>query len=233
MREIIMDTETTGLDPDQGHRIVEIGALELINHIPTGRTFHQYINPGIAMPAEAIAIHGISDSDLADKPAFEDVAQSFIEFIAGGTLVIHNAPFDIKFLNAELQRVDLSMLELGDAIDTLQIARTRFPGAQNSLDGLCRRFGIDNTKRVKHGALLDSEILADIYLELLGGRQSRLEMKNEDLVDSAGPKEKYRALARTNRRPVLITEAERERHTAFIRELGEDSIWAKVRANHG
>jgi len=183
-REIVMDTETTGLDPATGDRIVEIGALELMNHVPTGRTYHEYINPGIAMPAEAEAVHGISDEDLADKPPFASVAQSFVDFIAGGTLVIHNAPFDIKFLNAELKRTGHAPLVLDAAIDTLQIARKRFPGAQNSLDGLCRRFGIDTSKRVKHGALLDSEILADVYLELCGGRQSRLTMEVSGCVEA-------------------------------------------------
>jgi len=226
-REIVMDTETTGLDPATGDRIVEIGALELDNHVPTGRTYHQYINPGIAMPAEAFAIHGISDDDLADKPPFEKVAQGFLDFIAGGTLVIHNAPFDIKFLNAELARVGAPALVLGDAVDTLQIARERFPGAQNSLDGLCRRFGIDTGRRVKHGALLDSEILADVYLELCGGRQSRLTMDIADSGRDGTPETSYRARPRPDPRPVLLTEAERARHSAFIAEMGDGALWPK------
>jgi DNA polymerase-3 subunit epsilon len=219
IREIVMDTETTGLEPQEGHRIVEIGALELINHVPTGRTYHQYINPLIKMPPEAEAIHGISDADLADKPVFADVSQAFLRFIEGGTLVIHNAPFDIKFLNAEFAKVGAPPLNLDDVTDTLAIARKRFPGAQNSLDGLSRRFGIDTSKRVKHGALLDSEILADVYLELRGGRQSRMAMevsgtKTEDAVDAD-----YVARARPSPLPSLLTEGEAERHAAFVAEF--------------
>ncbi len=226
-REIVMDTETTGLDPANGDRIVEIGALEIVNLVPTGRVYHQYINPRIAMPAEAQAIHGISDDDLADKPFFEDVGQAFLDFIEGGTLVIHNAPFDIKFLNAELDRIGLKTLSLPDVVDTLQIARTRFPGAQNSLDGLCRRFGVDTSKRVKHGALLDSEILADVYLELCGGRQSALTMDVASGGESDEIVEAYTALKRPGPRPVMLTDAERERHTAFVAEMGDAALWSK------
>ncbi len=226
IREIVMDTETTGLDPATGDRIVEIGALELVNHVPTGRTYHQYINPGIPMPAEAFAVHGISDDDLADKPRFAEVAQAFLDFIEGGTLVIHNAPFDIKFLNAELAAVQAKTLALGEAVDTLQIARKRFPGAQNSLDGLCRRFGIDTSKRVKHGALLDSEILADVYLELCGGRQSRLTMDvARSGVEEGEVAAPYRASARPGPRPVLLTDAEQEQHASFIAEMGDEALW--------
>ncbi len=214
-----MDTETTGLDPADGHRIVEIGALELINQVPTGRTYHQYINPRRDMPAEAEAIHGISEEFLADKPVFEAIAQDFIAFIEGGTLVIHNAAFDVKFLNAELKRVGAAPLKLDEAVDTLAIARQRFPGAQNSLDGLSRRFGVDTSKRVKHGALLDSEILADVYLELCGGRQSALVMD----VASSGPEETFTGPYTARQRPEplgsLVTEAERERHAAFVAEF--------------
>lgn len=226
-REIVMDTETTGLDPANGDRIVEIGALELVNLVPTGRVYHQYINPRMAMPAEAQAIHGISDEDLADKPVFEDVGQAFLDFIEGGTLVIHNAPFDIKFLNAELGRIGLKTLALPDVVDTLQIARTRFPGAQNSLDGLCRRFGIDTSKRVKHGALLDSEILADVYLELSGGRQSALTMDVASRTEGDDTVEAYIAPKRPGPRPVLLTEVERDQHAAFIAEMGDEALWAK------
>lgn len=228
IREIVMDTETTGLDPATGERIVEIGALELVNLVPTGRYYHQYINPGKPMPAEAQAVHGISDEDLADKPDFAAVGQAFLDFIEGGILVIHNAPFDVKFLNAELKRAGMRTLALGDVVDTLQIARKRFPGAQNSLDGLCRRFGIDTSRRVKHGALLDSEILADVYLELKGGRQSRLTMEvagdGGNGEGTAGP---YRAPARPGPRPVRLTQAERDRHAAFVAEMGEAALWAK------
>ena len=226
VREIVMDTETTGLDPAEGHRIVEIGALELENHVPTGRTYHQYINPGMRMPDEAFAIHGISDADLEDKPPFEAIAGDFLAFIEGATLVIHNASFDIRFLNAELAKVNAAPLALEEAVDTLQIARSRYPGAQNSLDGLCRRFGIDNAKRVKHGALLDSEILADVYLELRGGRQSRLSMDVAE-AGTAEAAQAYRAPSRPGARPVLLTDEERNRHEVFVAELGEDALWAK------
>jgi len=226
-REIVMDTETTGLDPATGDRIVEIGALELVNLVPTGRVYHQYINPRIPMPAEAQAVHGISDEDLADKPVFEDVGQAFLDFIAGGTLVIHNAPFDIRFLNAELKRMGKPPLVLAEAVDTLQIARGRFPGAQNSLDGLCRRFGIDTSRRVKHGALLDSEILADVYLELSGGRQSRLSMDVATGGEEGAVVGEYRARTRPGPRPALLTEAERERHAGFVAEMGDGALWAK------
>jgi len=228
VREIVMDTETTGLDPATGDRIVEIGALEIVNLVPTGRVYHQYIDPGIPMPAEAQAVHGISDEDLAGKPRFAAVGQAFLDFIEGATLVIHNAPFDIKFLNAELKHAGMRTLVLDEAVDTLQIARKRFPGAQNSLDGLCRRFGIDTSKRVKHGALLDSEILADVYLELRGGRQSRLTMDVADAggsgTEASGP---YRATARPGPRPVRVTEDERARHAAFVAEMGEEALWVK------
>ena len=174
MREIILDTETTGLDPSQGDRIVEIGCLELVNRLPSGETFHVYINPERAMSPEAEAVHGISDAFLADKPKFVDIVEGFLEFVGTDPLVIHNAAFDMKFLNAELEHVDRPPLEANPVIDTLAMARKRFPGAPASLDALCRRFGVDNSGRVHHGALLDSELLADVYLELSGGRQPGL-----------------------------------------------------------
>ena len=172
MREIVLDTETTGLDPSSGDRIVEIGAVELFNHIPTGKTYHQYINPQRDMPEGAFAVHGLSAEFLSDKPLFADVAQAFLDFIGDSKLVIHNASFDMKFINAELKWVDRPELPWSQALDTLAIARKKFPGAQNSLDALCRRFGIQ-TKRELHGALLDSEILAEVYLELIGGQIGR------------------------------------------------------------
>jgi len=162
MREIVLDTETTGLDPFEGHRLVEIGGVELVNHMPTGRTYHQYINPDRDMPNEAFEIHGISSEFLTDKPRFPEIAQDFLGFVKGAKLVIHNAAFDMKFINAELDWAEKPLLSMEVAIDTLDIARRRFPGAQNSLDALCRRFGVDNSARTKHGALLDSEILAEV-----------------------------------------------------------------------
>ncbi len=184
MREIVLDTETTGLDPDRGDRIVEIGALELRNHVPTGQTYHQYINPERAMPGDAFAIHGIGPDlldppeepkpgavTLADKPVFADIAPALRDFLGDARLVIHNAAFDMKFLNAELRWAKLPSIPPARAIDTLALAREKFPGSPASLDALCRRFDIDNSARILHGALLDAEILAEVYLELIGGRQ--------------------------------------------------------------
>ena len=174
MREIVLDTETTGLDPMQGDRIVEIGAVELFNHMPTGATYHQYINPRRSMPQEAFAVHGLGDEFLRDKPLFADIVADFEAFVGKSRLVIHNAAFDMKFLNAELRWVDRPQIPKSQALDTLAIARKKFPGSPVSLDALCRRFNINNTARTLHGALLDSEILAEVYLELVGGRQPDL-----------------------------------------------------------
>lgn len=171
MRHIVLDTETTGLDPNSGHRIVEIGCVELINHIPSGKVFHHYLNPERDMPAEAEKIHGISAAFLADKPLFADVASDFLEFIAEDPLVIHNAGFDMAFLNAELKRYGATPLVPARAIDTVTIARRKFPGSPVSLDALCRRFSVDSSSRTYHGALLDARLLADVYLELSGGKQ--------------------------------------------------------------
>ncbi len=174
MREIVLDTETTGLDPASGHRLVEIGCVELINHIRTGNYFHSYLNPERDMPREAENVHGISAEFLKDKPLFKAVARSFLEFIGDSTLVIHNAAFDMKFLNAELNSLGHPMLPMERTIDTVLMARRMFPGQPASLDALCKRFNIDLSARTKHGALLDAELLADVYLELKGGRQSTL-----------------------------------------------------------
>jgi DNA polymerase-3 subunit epsilon len=231
MREIVLDTETTGLDPfdTPAHRIVEIGAVELWNQVPTGKTYHQYINPDRDMPAEAFAVHGISAEFLADKPRFAQVAQAFIDFIGDAQLVIHNASFDMRFLNAELQWVGLAQLPSSRAIDTLMIARRRFPGSPASLDALCRRFGIDNSNRTLHGALLDSEILADVYLELTGGRQPDFALANNqakgaDAKDSATA---WRARPRPTPLAARITDQERAAHSAFVAELGGGAVWSK------
>ena len=174
MREIVLDTETTGISPRDGHRIIEIGALELMHHIPTGRSLHLYINPERDIDDGAIAVHGITLDFLADKPIFADIAEEFLAFIGTDPLVIHNASFDMAFINAELTRVDRPVLETNQSIDTLAMARKKFPGAQANLDALCRRFEIDNTHRDLHGALLDADLLARVYIELLGGRQPGL-----------------------------------------------------------
>ena len=171
MREVVLDTETTGLDPEKGDRIVEIGAVELNNHLPTGKTYHKYINPKRAMPAEAFAVHGLGDDFLKDKPDFSEIVDGFLNFVADAKLIIHNASFDMKFINAELRWAGRTILPDDQAKDTLAIARRKFPGSPASLDALCRRFGIDSFDRTLHGALLDSEILAQVYLELIGGRQ--------------------------------------------------------------
>jgi DNA polymerase III subunit epsilon len=184
MREIVLDTETTGLDPADGHRIVEIGCIELVNHMPTGRVFHRHVNPERDMPEEAYAVHGLSAEFLATHPPFAVHAEEFLDFVGDGRLIIHNAEFDLKFLNAELRRLGKEKLSC-DVEDTLALARRRFPGAQASLDALCRRFAIDLTARTRHGALLDCELLAAVYLELIGGRQPGLEFVAEAALAGA------------------------------------------------
>ncbi len=223
MREIVMDTETTGLDPFDGHRIVEIGCIELDNHIPTGRTYHQYINPKRDMPVEAFAVHGISAEFLADKPVFNKVAAAFLDFIGDAVLVIHNAPFDMKFLNAELDWAGHPKLPMAQALDTLAIARKRFPGSPSSLDALCRRFGIDNSSRTLHGALLDSEILADVYLELIGGRQPDFSLANERTTNSS--QDNWRPRPRPMPLSPRLTSDERVAHSKIVERLGDDALW--------
>ncbi|HEY2892151.1 MAG TPA: DNA polymerase III subunit epsilon [Dongiaceae bacterium] len=176
MREIVLDTETTGLDPGSGHRIVEVACLELINHIPSGRRFQRYLNPDRDMPEDAHAVHGLTAAFLADKPRFGDVAAELLAFIDGAPLVIHNAEFDMRFLNAELARLEQPLLASHQAVDTLHLARRKFPGSPASLDALCKRFNIDNSARELHGALLDAELLAEVYLELIGGRQAGFDL---------------------------------------------------------
>lgn len=179
MREIVLDTETTGLDPRQGHRIIEIGALEIVNKVQTGKKFHFYVNPERDVPYEAFRIHNISSEFLLDKPKFIEIAEEFLEFIEASKLIIHNAAFDLSFLNFELSLVNLPSIGADRAIDTLHIARRMFPGARNSLDALCKRFNIDNSHRQHHGALLDASLLADVYVELTGGRQEKLDISSE------------------------------------------------------
>ncbi len=239
MREIVLDTETTGFEPDQGDRIVEIGALELINHMPTGRTYHQYINPERDMPEGAFGVHGIGpdllqpprapkpgEITLRDKPVFKDVGRAFVDFVGDAKLVIHNAAFDMKFLNAELRWMGLAELEWARAVDTLGIARQKFPGSPASLDALCRRFGIDNSDRTLHGALLDSEILAEVYLELLGGQQPDFALSTAAQRGSDGGK--AAPLPRRERAlPTRLTEQEAQEHTAFVDSLGENAVWKR------
>jgi DNA polymerase-3 subunit epsilon len=230
MREIVLDTETTGLDPfdTPAHRIVEIGAVELWNQVPTGNTYHQYINPERDMPAEAFAVHGIGEDFLSDKPRFADIARAFIEFVGDARLVIHNASFDMRFLNAELDWAGLPRLSDDRAIDTLMIARRRFPGSPASLDALCRRFAIDNSSRTLHGALLDSEILADVYLELTGGRQKGLALSAEQGGTRAETGEaQWRPRPRPKPLATRLTDDERAAHAAFVADLGQGAIWSK------
>lgn len=230
MREIVLDTETTGFDPKSGDRIVEIGAIELLNHMPTGQVYHQYINPERAMPEDAFAVHGLGDSFLKDKPVFKQIAAAFLEFIGSDKLVIHNASFDMKFLNAELDWVGRPKLPMDQAIDTLEIARKKFPGAQNSLDALCRRFSVDNSAREKHGALLDSELLAEVYLELIGGRQPDLVLSGDlqDMAGGSGQMDNWKPGARTNALPPRLSESEAERHKEFVQTLGDNPLWLKI-----
>ena len=229
MREIVLDTETTGFEPSEGHRIVEIGAVELFNHVPTGRTYHQYINPERAMPKEAFEVHGLGDDFLRDKPKFAQIAQDFLDFIgADSKLVIHNAAFDMKFLNAELSWVKKPLIANDRALDTLMIARRKFPGSPASLDALCRRFSIDNSARTLHGALLDSEILAEVYLELIGGRQPGFGLSIEPTGGQGqGAGEQWRPHARPAPLPPRITEAEAEAHASFVAKLGDSAIWKR------
>ena len=232
MREIVLDTETTGFDPQGGDRIVEIGAVELYNHMPTGEVYHVYINPERSMPQEAFEVHGLGDDFLRDKPVFSEIAQSFVDFVRGDKMVIHNAAFDMKFLKYELGQLGIAEMPYAQAIDTLEIARKKFPGSPASLDALCRRFGVDNSAREKHGALLDSEILAEVYLQLIGGQQPGFELAAESR--GAGSQirsaEEWRARPRTTPLPSRLTEEEKSAHTAFVEKLGEDSVWSRMKA---
>jgi len=220
LREVVLDTETTGLDPASGDRIVEIGCVELVNHIATGETFHQYINPERDMPERAQAVHGLSQEFLADKPLFADIADAFDEFIADSVLIIHNADFDLGFLNAEYERAGRPLLSPGRAVDTVSMARGKFPGAQVNLDALCRRFQIDNSDRTLHGALKDARLLADVYLELIGGRQQDMKLSADKVKDMS-------AAAEQNRRPPRPHEPEPNElsaHTKFLEKLTQP-IW--------
>lgn len=227
MREIVLDTETTGFEPSEGDRIVEIGAVELYNHMPTGRTFHEYINPQRAMPQAAFEVHGLGDDFLRDKPVFAQIGPKFLEFVGDAKLVIHNAPFDMKFLNAELGWMKLPLLPMEQAIDTLMIARKKFPGSPASLDALCRRFGIA-TERTLHGALLDSQILAEVYLELIGGRQPDFGLSTTTTTEiSVSSAQNWRPKPRPTPLPSLITQEEAAAHEAFVKALGDGALWIK------
>lgn len=228
MREVVLDTETTGLDPATGHRVVEIGAVELMNHVPTGRTYHAYLNPERDMPAEAEAIHGLSSSFLRDKPTFSAIVDDFLAFVGDATLVIHNASFDIAFLNAELSYSKRPLLLHERVIDSLHLARQKHPGSANSLDALCRRYGIDNTKRTKHGALLDSELLAEVYLELIGGRQVALLLETAVAKTRSGQHQSLLGRARPLPLPSRLSTNEKRAHQTLVAGLGEHAMWKNV-----
>lgn len=224
VREIVFDTETTGFYPEKGDKLVEIGAVELINHMPTGRTYHQYINPERDVPEEVVKVHGLTEEFLKNYPIFADIAQEFIDFVGeDGILVAHNATFDMNFINYELSLINKNTYKNDRVIDTLEIARNMFPGARNNLDALCKRFSIDNSKRTKHGALLDAELLSEVYLQLLGGEEPGMELsaKNEE------KKEVVSDVARTfhQARSFPLTDEEIEEHKKFMAEKIKNPIW--------
>jgi DNA polymerase-3 subunit epsilon len=229
MREIVLDTETTGLDPSDGHRLVEIGGIELYNCIPTGQVFHRYIDPQRDMPESAYEVHGLSREFLTGKPLFEHVVEEFLAFVADAKLVIHNAEFDMRFLNAELTRAGRSTIAFDRAVDTLALARRRHPGLSNSLDALCARYGIDNARRTKHGALLDAEILAEVYAELNGGRQAALVLSTGDMrIDRPEV-----IVVRQRAQPVhpRLSADEMSLHSRFVEGLGKNAVWLSYIAN--
>ena len=233
MREIIFDTETTGLD-NREDRVIELGGVELVNRFPTGRTFHKFINPqGRAVHAEAQAVHGISAADLVGKPVFAEIAEEWLAFTDGARLVAHNANFDIGFLNLEFGRLGHPVIDPGRVVDTLALARRKHPMGPNSLDALCRRYGIDNGHRTKHGALLDSELLAEVYIELIGGKQAALILDSVAVqVNGAGDVADIdiTIAARPIALPPRLTEADRAAHAGLVATLGEKALWLKVAA---
>jgi DNA polymerase III subunit epsilon len=224
MREIVLDTETTGLDPLDGHRVVAIGCVELVNGIPSGQTFHVYFNPQRSMPAEAFAVHGLSEEFLKDKAFFAEAADDLIAFLGEAPLVIHNAAFDLGFINAELERAGRPPIARERLIDTLLIARRKHPGGSNRLDDLCARYAIDNSRRTKHGALLDAELLAEVYVELIGARQAQLVL-SQAAVPGLAVGEAIVVRERLIPLPSAITAEDRTAHRAFIATLGENAIW--------
>jgi DNA polymerase-3 subunit epsilon len=224
MREIVFDTETTGLDPYQGDRLVEIGCVELVNGFPTGNSFHAYLNPEREVPDGAFQVHGLSTEFLKDKPLFADVCEEFLAFVGDAPLVAHNAMFDLGFINAELERCKRMLLQRDRLVDTLMLARRRYPAGPNSLDHLCTRFSIDTSRRTKHGALLDAELLAEVYVELTGKRQARLSLVDEPIAIS---QQGVITVVRVRPAPLgpRVTDAERDTHRAFVATLGDKAIW--------
>ena len=236
MREIIFDTETTGLNPAKGDRVIEIGAIELINKFPTGKIYHQYVNSdGFPIHPDAQRIHGISEEFLQDKPTFSAIAEGFLEFFSNGILIAHNASFDMGFINAELKRIGKPAFSPDVVVDTLAIAKRKHPMGPNSLDALCKRYGIDNSHREKHGALLDSELLAEVYIELLGGKQASLELASENTLQNirntqSDDQKRYTASQRPKPLSSRLSESDIKAHRDFVETLGEDgknAIWKK------
>lgn len=225
MREIVLDTETTGLDPAQGHRIVEIGAVELINHIPSGKTYHTYIDPERDMPSDAETVHGLTSAFLKGKPRFAQIVSEFMTFLGEAPLVIHNASFDLAFLNFEFTLIGHPTLPSERIVDTLMIARQKHPMGPNSLDALCKRYGIDNSKRDKHGALLDSELLAEVYLELIGGKQATLSLATTTSLQRLASQRPVRPMTRPRNLVSRLTDEELQAHSALIAELGPSALW--------
>jgi DNA polymerase-3 subunit epsilon len=226
MREVVLDTETTGFDPSDGHRVVEIGCVELIDHFPSGKTFQCYLNPERDVPIETQRVHGLTDAFLADKPLFAAVMEDFLAFIGEDPLVIHNASFDLKFVNSELHRQSRPPISPARAIDTIEIAKSKLPGVRYSLDELCKRFGIDLSARTKHGALLDAELTAQVYLELIGGRQKRLLLAPVDRAEGAAALDSRPVRARPEALAPRIAPTEAQAHEAFVAgELGSDAVW--------
>lgn len=228
MREIVFDTETTGTEPLKGDRVVEIGCVELINHVPSGNTFHAYLNPERPMSEGAFRVHGLSDEFLADKPLFAAIADEFAAFIAGAKLIAHNASFDVAFLDMEFGRVGRAGIDRSLVIDTLVMARRKHPGASNSLDALCTRYGINNAKRTKHGALLDSEILAEVYVELLGGKQANLGLVVMPTATAQHQEAGSNVEVGARPRPLAarLSPDDVARHSAFVATLGGSPLWS-------
>ncbi len=222
MREIVLDTETTGLDPDTGDRIVEIGCVELINHIPTGKTYHQYLNPERSMSEEVIAVHGLTEEFLSDKPKFGEIADEFLAFVGEDTLVIHNAPFDMKFLNFELKKANRPLLSYDHVIDTLVMARQKYPGARVNLNELCKRFSVDASRRTVHGALLDSELLADVYLAMILDKELKFGQHTEKQVNKLSVQNVSRETL-PPRKFDLLPEEE-SAHMSFVLKI-KDNLW--------
>jgi len=228
LREIVIDTETTGLDPANGDRIIELGCIEIVNRIPTGREFHSYVNPDREVHADAVAVHGITTEFLKDKPRFADVADEFLAFLGSSPLVAHNASFDLGFINAELERLPRPPLGADRVVDTLALARRRHPAGPNNLDALCKRYGIDNSQRVKHGALMDCMLLASVYVELLGERQASLGLGGQGGRETTVPARAAPARQRPEPLPPRLTKASEEAHREFVRSLGAGALWLRL-----